>query len=167
MPAVIIRTGSAWWKTALSFFKAPRRFPLGGLIQRYGDPPIRAQFGLRSPLSNPKISPYRAPFKNNLKSGLFLKSGEIKRSYKHVLRAVFGPGWVFCWWRKWSLPEREYGPLMSIIRGSNWDYFGKRVILNGFIFERGKRAVFWAWFWWKRGIWRRFSTREGRSWTSG
>ena len=62
--------------------------------------PIRAQYGLRLSLSNPKRSPYRAPFTNTLKSALFLKSGEIKRLYKRVLRGVFGPGWVFCWGEK-------------------------------------------------------------------
>ena len=41
---------------------------------------IRAQSEPRLPLLLPKISPYRAPFKNNLKSGLFSEMDEIKRT---------------------------------------------------------------------------------------
>jgi hypothetical protein len=70
--------------------------PPGGLIQRYGDPPIQAQFGLRLPFPNPKISPHRAPFKNNPNLALFWQTDKIKDSRIAVLRPVFGPGWVFC-----------------------------------------------------------------------
>jgi hypothetical protein len=59
-------------------------------------PPIRARYGLRLPFPDPKISPYRAPFQNNLNLALFGQSGEIKRSHKRVLRPVLGPGLVFC-----------------------------------------------------------------------
>lgn len=57
---------------------------------------IRAQYGLRLPFSHPKRSPYRAPFTNTRKLGLFSKSDKIKRFHIRVLRAVFGVGWVFC-----------------------------------------------------------------------
>jgi hypothetical protein len=71
----------------------PAVFPAG---LPYRHHPIRAQSGLRLLPSHPKRSPYRAPFTNTLKSGLFSKSGKIKRSHRLVLRVVFGVGWVFC-----------------------------------------------------------------------
>ena len=61
---------------------------------------IRARSGLRLIPDASKRSPYRAPFQNVPKSGLFLKSDEIKRSRIAILRADLIMDRGLGWWEK-------------------------------------------------------------------
>ena len=105
---------------------------------------IRARSGLRLIPDASKRSPYRAPFQNVPKSGLFLKSDEIKRSRIAILRADLIMDRGLGWWEKDCRSRGLHGAGNSIIWGSIWAYFCKQNELIGLIYNSPNRRIFWA-----------------------